>query len=217
MSWLRRGSRCGGVRNLLTVPMIPRLAAALKGSVSWQLMVGGRFGAAQRVAVRTAASIEPHREVRVQHLSAYGSLLITAATAAARDGRRAVAGDLLGSAAETAHRVGSDRTDHETPFGPSQVTMQTMNVEAVTENYPAALEAAPRMPVNPALPDCRFRPDAPGDRPDQRFFATGMDVVEHRSMGELVQQPSIARACQGRPLIEYEALCELGDLISLIA
>lgn len=130
----------------------PLLAAALKGSVSWQLMVGGRFGEAERVAVRTAASIEPHRDVRVQHLSAYGSLLITAATAAARDGRRAVAGDLLGSAAEVAHRVGCDRTDYETPFGPSQVTMQTVDVEVVTEDYPAALEAALRMPANPGLP-----------------------------------------------------------------
>ncbi|MGQ0775890.1 MAG: hypothetical protein ACT4NY_15965 [Pseudonocardiales bacterium] len=88
----------------------------------------------------------------MQHLSAYGSLLITAATAAARDGRRAVAGDLLGSAAEVAHRVGCDRTDYETPFGPSQVTMQTVDVEVVTENYPAALEAALRMPAYPGLP-----------------------------------------------------------------
>jgi len=128
------------------------LAATLKGSVSWQLVVGGRFGEAQRVAVRTAESIEPHRDVPVPHLSAYGSLLVTAATAAARDDRRAVAGDFLGAAAEVAHRVGSDRTDYETPFGPSQVSMQTVDVGVVTEDYTAALDAASRMPANPGLP-----------------------------------------------------------------
>jgi hypothetical protein len=88
----------------------------------------------------------------VQDLSAYGSLLVTAATAAARDNRGVVAGDFLASAGEIAQRVGSDRIDYETPFGPSQVTMQTVDVSVVTEDYPAALDAASRMPSNPGLP-----------------------------------------------------------------
>ncbi len=140
----------------------PLLVATLKGSVSWQLMVGGRFGEAERVAVRTAESIEPHGDVPLQHLSAYGSLLVTAATAAARDDRRAVAGDFLAAAADVAHRVGSDRTDYETPFGPSQVTMQTVDVGVVTEDYAVALDAAARMPANPGLPPaahCRHLTD----------------------------------------------------------
>jgi transcriptional regulator with XRE-family HTH domain len=128
------------------------LAAALKGSLSWQLMVGGRFIEAERVAIRTAESIEPHGDVPVQDLTAYGSLLLTAATAAARDDRSTVAADFLGSASEVAQRVGSDRIDYETPFGPSQVTMQTVDVRVVTEDYPAALDAASRMPANPGLP-----------------------------------------------------------------
>jgi transcriptional regulator with XRE-family HTH domain len=128
------------------------LAAALKGSLSWQLMVSGRFAEAERVAVRTAESIEPSGNVPVQDLSAYGSLLVTAATAAARDDRRVVAGDFLQSAGEVAQRLGADRVDYETPFGPSQVTMQTVDVNVVTEDYPAALSAASRMPTNPGLP-----------------------------------------------------------------
>ncbi|MCA1673640.1 MAG: transcriptional regulator, partial [Actinobacteria bacterium] len=130
----------------------PLLAAALKGSVSWQLMVGGRFRDAERVALRTAESIEPHGDVSVQHLSAYGSLLVTAATAAARDARAGAASDLLGSADDIVHRVGADRIDYETPFGPSQLIMQAVDVGVVTEDYPAALEAASRMPDNPGLP-----------------------------------------------------------------
>lgn len=130
----------------------PLLVAAAKGSVSWQLMVSGRFEEAERVAVRTAQSIEPHGEAPQPHLVSYGSLLITAATAAARDSRRDAAGDLLGSASEVAHRVGADRVDYETPFGPSQVTMQTVDVCVVTEDYSAALDTASRMPNTPGLP-----------------------------------------------------------------
>jgi hypothetical protein len=53
---------------------------------------------------------------------------------------------------EVAQRLGSDRVDYETPFGPSQVTMQTVDASVVTEDYPSALDAASRMPVNPGLP-----------------------------------------------------------------
>jgi hypothetical protein len=128
------------------------LAAVLKGSVSWQLLVSGRFTDAERVAVRAAESIEPHGEVPAQALSVYGSLLVQVANAAARDGRSAIAGDFLSAAREVAQRVATDRVDYEIPFGPSLVIMQTVNVGVVTEDYPAALVAASRMPANPGLP-----------------------------------------------------------------
>jgi transcriptional regulator with XRE-family HTH domain len=128
------------------------LAAVLKGGVSWQLLVGGRFLDAQRVAVRAAESIEPHGDVPAQALSVYGSLLVQVANAAARNRRSAIAGDFLESAREVAQRVAADRMDYEIPFGPSLVTMQTVDVGVVTEDYPAALDAASRMPANPGLP-----------------------------------------------------------------
>ncbi len=128
------------------------LAAALKGSLSWQLMQGGRFLDTERVALRAAESIEPHGDVPAPALSVYGSLFIQAANAAAGGGRSAIAGDLLESAREVAQRVATDRMDYEIPFGPSFVTMQTVAVGVVTENYPAALDAASRMPANPGLP-----------------------------------------------------------------
>jgi transcriptional regulator with XRE-family HTH domain len=127
-------------------------AAVLKGGVSWQLLVGGRFLDAERVAVRAAESIEPHGEVPAQALSVYGSLLVQVANAAARGRRSAIAGDFLKSAREVAQRVETDRVDYEIPFGPSLVTMQTVDVDVVTEDYPAALVAASRMPANPGLP-----------------------------------------------------------------
>jgi transcriptional regulator with XRE-family HTH domain len=128
------------------------LAAVLKGSMSWHLLVSGRFTEAERVAARAAESIDPRGEVPEQALSVYGSLLVQVANAAGRDGRRTVAADFLTSAEEVAHRVGVDRIDYEIPFGPSLVTMQTVDVGVVTEDYPAALVAASRMPANPGLP-----------------------------------------------------------------
>jgi hypothetical protein len=71
------------------------LAAVLKGGVSWQLLVSGRFLDAERVAVRAAESIEPHGDVPAQALSVYGSLLVQVANAAARDRRSTIVGDFL--------------------------------------------------------------------------------------------------------------------------
>jgi transcriptional regulator with XRE-family HTH domain len=128
------------------------LVAVLKGSVSWQLLVSGRFLDAERVARRAAESIEPHGDVSAQTLSVYGSLLVQVANAAARGDRMAIAGDFLESGREVAQRVAADRMDYEIPFGPSLVTMQTVDVGVVTEDYPAAVDAASRMPANPGLP-----------------------------------------------------------------
>jgi transcriptional regulator with XRE-family HTH domain len=128
------------------------LAGVLKGSVSWQLLVSGRFAEAEQVAVRAAESIEPHGEVSAQALSVYGSLLVQVANAAARDGRGAIAADFLESGREVAQRVATDRMDYEIPFGPSLVTMQTVDIGVVTEDYPGALDAATRMPADPGLP-----------------------------------------------------------------
>ncbi|OLF04708.1 transcriptional regulator [Actinophytocola xinjiangensis] len=128
------------------------LSAALRGSVSWQLLVQGRFDEAERVATRTAQSIEPTGDAGADHLSVFGSLIISAATANARGNNASRARDLLNESREVAARVGVDRNDYETPFGPSQVVMQTVDVGVVTEDYAAALRDAGAMPSEPGLP-----------------------------------------------------------------
>lgn len=128
------------------------LAATLRGSVSWQLLLQGRFAEAELVAVRAAADIEPVGDVAAPHLSAYGALLLTAAGAAGRARRTGHARPLLAASREVADRIGSDRADYETAFGPSQVTMQTVDIAVVTENYDDAVVAAKRMPTLPGLP-----------------------------------------------------------------
>jgi transcriptional regulator with XRE-family HTH domain len=138
------------------------LATALKGSVSWQLVECGRFAESERLAVRTAESVEPRGDAPMRDLSVYGTLLVTAAIAAARDDRGAIAADFLASAGEVAQRLGCDRIEYEQPFGPSLVIMQTVDVNVVTKNYSAALHAAAQMPPDHGLPlvaHCRHLTD----------------------------------------------------------
>jgi len=128
------------------------LHATLRGSVAWQLLVQGRYDESLRMCTSSAASVEPSGDVRLEHLSVFGSLLLTGATAAGRGRRVEEATTLLQSASEIADRIGPDRADSETSFGPSQLVMQTVDVAIVTENYTGALQAAQLMPENPGLP-----------------------------------------------------------------
>ena len=128
------------------------LYATLCGSLSWQLLIQGRYEEAHAVAVKAAVTIEPQGRVEPPHLSAYGSLILTGATAAGRAGWLGEAEHLLSTADEVAQRVGGDRHDYETYFGPSQVVMQRVDIDVVTERYEKALTAAKRMPERVGLP-----------------------------------------------------------------
>jgi hypothetical protein len=130
----------------------PLLDATLRGSLAWQLLVQGRFTEGMQLAARAATTVEPVGDVSPEHLSVYGSLLLTGATSAGRARHGEVALDLVGEAREVATRIGHDRQDYETAFGPSQVTMQTVDVQINLENYVGALTAAGEMPADPGLP-----------------------------------------------------------------
>lgn len=130
----------------------PLLEATLRGNAAWQLLVQGRYDESRRVSVRAADGIEPQGTPSLPHLSAYGSLVITAATAAGRDQRVLEANHLVDTAREVADRMGQDRHDYETYFGPSQVVMQSVDVAVVTEDYGQALSRAKAMPRENGLP-----------------------------------------------------------------
>jgi transcriptional regulator with XRE-family HTH domain len=130
----------------------PLLYAMVRSAVSHQLLSQGRYDESLSVAMRAADAIEPTRDAAPSHLSAYGHLQLMAASAAGRDMRAEQAVDLLNSSMEYARRTGVDRNDYETSFGVSQVTMQTVDVHVVTENYVAALDAAERLPRDNRLP-----------------------------------------------------------------
>ncbi|WP_194832317.1 helix-turn-helix domain-containing protein [Nocardia sp. XZ_19_369] len=136
----------------------PLLLGTIRGSVAWQLLVQGRYDESRRVALRAATGLEPTGEVTPAHLSAYGSLVLLGATAAGRAQAVPEALSLVEAANEVALRIGTDRRDYETYFGPSQVVMQTVDVNVSAERYAEALAAAKAMPANSGLPQaCRAR------------------------------------------------------------
>ncbi|WP_405494856.1 helix-turn-helix domain-containing protein [Nocardia sp. NBC_00511] len=124
----------------------PLLAATLRGSVGWQLLVQGRFEEARGVALKAAATVEPAGDVPPAHLSVYGALLLQGATAAGRNQHTGEAISLAREARETATRLGRDRKDYETDFGPSQVVMQTVDINISAEKYSEAIQVAKTMP-----------------------------------------------------------------------
>ncbi|ONM48137.1 helix-turn-helix domain-containing protein [Nocardia donostiensis] len=124
----------------------PLLAATLRGSVAWQLLVQGRYEESHKVALKAAASVEPTGEVSEEHLAVYGSLVLQGATAAGRDQRVRDALDIAGEAQEVASRLPGDTKHYECNFGPSQVVMQTVDINVSSERYSEALKSAKAMP-----------------------------------------------------------------------
>lgn len=124
------------------------LAATLRGSVAWQLLVQGRYEESHKVALRAAAEIAPSGDARQDHLAVYGSLVLQGATAGGRAQNPGSALDTAAAADEVARRIGTDTKWYECNFGPSQVVMQTVDINVSSERYPEALEAARNMPNN---------------------------------------------------------------------
>lgn len=129
------------------------LAAALRVSVSWQLLVQGRYDEAEQVAVTAARTIEPAGNAPSSQVSVYGILAVTAATAAARAQRSAGTNELLAEADDAVDRLGCvERSEHQTTFGPAKVAMLRVDCDVVQERYPEALAAAARLPRDADLP-----------------------------------------------------------------
>lgn len=122
------------------------LAATLRGSLAWQLLVSGRYRESEALCLSAAEDIEPTGAVELPQLSAYGSLVLTAATATARDQRAARAAELVSTSANVANRMEGDRDDYQTAFGPSQVAMQSVDVGVQTGEFSRAISAARTMP-----------------------------------------------------------------------
>ncbi|WP_245568513.1 helix-turn-helix domain-containing protein [Nocardia concava] len=122
------------------------LLAALRGSVSWQLLVSGRYEEAHAVALKAAESVEPRGEVPEQKLAVHGALLLQGATAAGRGQRVHEALGLTEEAKAVATRIGRDTKWYESDFGPSQQVMQTVDINISNERYAEALKVAKTMP-----------------------------------------------------------------------
>jgi transcriptional regulator with XRE-family HTH domain len=116
--------------------------ATLAGTVSWVLLHQGRTADAEKVAAAAAAKIEPRTSASPEHVTVYGSLLLSAAAPAATASRGSDVETYIGLARSAAGRREKDRHDYWTSFGPTQVAMQDTYTSAVLGRPGRALRAA---------------------------------------------------------------------------
>jgi transcriptional regulator with XRE-family HTH domain len=87
-----------------------------------------------------------------EHVSAHGALHLAAMIASVRAGRAPTAWDLLGQARNLAERLGQDRNDFRTSFGPTNVAMHSVHLAAEEGDASEALRLADHVEDNPELP-----------------------------------------------------------------
>ena len=121
----------------------PLMVAASTRMLAHALLGMGRHDKAQQVAVTALTTLEPGLgSAPPAQLSIYGALLQTSAVVAARRGDRARANEFLAEAATTAQRLGEDRNDFWTVFGPTNVGIHRASVAVELGDAGVAVEQA---------------------------------------------------------------------------
>jgi tetratricopeptide (TPR) repeat protein len=119
------------------------MVAASSRLLAHALLAAGRHDKAQQIAVTALTTLEPELGHAVPaHLSIYGALLQTSAVVAARRGDRAGATGFLTEAGVIAHRLGADRNDFWTVFGPTNVGIHRASVAVELGDAGRAVEQA---------------------------------------------------------------------------
>jgi transcriptional regulator with XRE-family HTH domain len=109
------------------------------------LLAVGRVQAAYELNVTVADRLEPHLNGPAE-LSVFGTMMLQAAIAAARKGDNRSARDLVREAHTVAERVGSDRDEYRTAFGPVNVGIHRVSALVELGEGGAAVEAAVLIP-----------------------------------------------------------------------
>ncbi|MGC0421958.1 helix-turn-helix domain-containing protein [Embleya sp. AB8] len=124
----------------------PQLEVIGMSTLSWIFSKQGRIDDAQRVAQATAGKIEPSlTKTPLIDVALWGILLLRAASAAVRAERRDTAAELLRLANAAAARIGTDRMDYATPFGPTNAGVATVNAFVEMDRPEQALTEARRI------------------------------------------------------------------------
>jgi tetratricopeptide (TPR) repeat protein len=106
----------------------PAVSANVTRNVATLLRGAGRYDTAQRLALEAADRLPLSRAtISAEHLSLYGMLLCNAGYAAAQAGDRSRCAELLDEASATAARLGGDRNEHWTAFGPTEVLLHRIS------------------------------------------------------------------------------------------
>ncbi|MEU5599924.1 helix-turn-helix domain-containing protein [Streptomyces sp. NPDC020298] len=130
----------------------PALIAAAAWNLSCVLTSAGEVHDSVELARATIANCAPNDGSSPEHWSAHGALHLQAAVAAVRAAKGPVAWDLYRGAKSAAARVGSDRNDWHTCFGPTNVAMHEVHLTAEEGNASEALRLADTVEINPELP-----------------------------------------------------------------
>ncbi|MFI2026920.1 helix-turn-helix domain-containing protein [Streptomyces buecherae] len=118
------------------------LIAAAAWNVCGILTSSGEVAESLELARQTIAHCRPGDDATPEHLSAYGALHLAAVIAAVRDSKAPTAWDLLRSADSVASRLGSDRNDFHTSFGPTNVRMHGVHLATEEGDVSEALRLA---------------------------------------------------------------------------
>ena len=125
---------------------------------SWIYRRQGRYTECQQVATRAAEHYEPRMSTaEPAQLSIWGGLLVGSSGAAARANRPGDADDLLGVAAAAAARLGEDRWDRWSVFGPRLVAQTRVVNACEMGDYETACRAADRVPAGRLSPSWEGR------------------------------------------------------------
>ncbi len=107
----------------------PLLMAASAYHLGHVFLRAGQVEQAADVTMTAARALEPGLATATpEHLSAWGALHLTALIAVARQDDRVAVRQLLGEARATADRLGQDRNDFWTAFGPTNVAMHEVSI-----------------------------------------------------------------------------------------
>ena len=119
----------------------------------------GRIDQAQQVANATSQALKStiDRESTPEALSLYGAFHLVLAIAAARDNDRSAAYDHLDIARDISIRVGQDRNDYGTEFGPSNVAIHAVGVAVELGDAGHALDLAREVNTEQLSPERRSR------------------------------------------------------------
>jgi transcriptional regulator with XRE-family HTH domain len=107
---------------------VPLLMAASAYHLGHVFLRAGQVKQAVGVAMTAARALEPGLATATpEHSSAWGALHLTGLIAVARQDDRVAVRQLLGEARATANRLGQDRNDFWTAFGPTNVALHEVS------------------------------------------------------------------------------------------
>lgn len=136
----------------------PEMVAAGQYRLAQVLLSTGRRAQSRHAAAAGVAALRPHIESADPGLiSVYGALHLVLAIGAARDGSRQAAWRAIEGAEDAAARLGQDRNDYGTEFGPTNVGLHAVAVAVELSDAGEALERAALVDPSPLSPERRAR------------------------------------------------------------